>query len=309
MYAGVESNVIAVSRSGRQAGCPDCSLREICLPAGLACADMEQFDTVIGARIRVKHGQRLYRSGEAFSAIYAVRSGCFKTEATIEDGRECVTGFQFAGEILGMDGIGEELHTCNAVALEDSEVCRIPFADLERLSRQAHVLQRQFHKMMSRESVRNRGMLLLLGTLRAGERLAAFLLTLSQILATRGYSPAEFHLRMTREDIGSYLGLTLETVSRAFSRFQEAGIISVQLRHIRILDIAGLQDVGAQVSSTGRRAVSSDVNAKARPLPPPRGRHDVAPVSANCLVAPQPLRRGRRNYPFSPWPGSPAPAN
>jgi CRP/FNR family transcriptional regulator len=142
-----------------------------------------------------------------------------------------------------MDGISSESHTCNAVALEDSEVCVIPFAQLEGLSREIQALQHHFHKVMSREIVRDQGVMMLLGTMRAEERLAAFLLNMSQRFVARGYSPAEFHLRMTREEIGSYLGLKLETVSRAFSKFQEGGLIAVQQRHIRILDIPGLKTV------------------------------------------------------------------
>jgi len=146
-----------------------------------------------------------------------------------------------AGELLGLDGICTEHHTCNAIALEDSEICAIPFAHLETLSREMQTLQRHFHKVMSREIVRDHGVMMLLGTMRAEERLAAFLLNLSQRFTARGYSHADFFLRMTREEIGSYLGLKLETVSRSFSRFQEEGHIAVQQKHIRILNVAGLK--------------------------------------------------------------------
>ena len=179
--------------------------------------------------------------GDAFEAIYAIKMGFFKTDILLEDGRDQVTGFQMAGEILGMDGIGTDLHTCNSIALEDSEICIIPFVQLEQLSREVQALQRHFHKVMSREIVRDHGVMMLLGTMRAEERLAAFLLNLSQRFTARGYSPQEFHLRMTREEIGSYLGLKLETVSRAFSRFQDDGLISVHQKHIRILDGGGLK--------------------------------------------------------------------
>ncbi len=170
-----------------------------------------------------------------------MKTGFFKTDVLLEDGRDQVTGFQMAGEILGMDGISNEAHTCNAVALEDSEVCSIPYARLEELSSEIRTLQHHFHKVMSREIVRDHGVMMLLGTMRAEERLAAFLLNLSQRFNARGYSSSEFHLRMTREEIGSFLGLKLETVSRAFSHFQDAGLISVQQKHIRILDVPGLR--------------------------------------------------------------------
>jgi len=193
-------------------------------------------------RLPIKRGEHLFRLGEPSDSVYAARSGFFKTKLLLEDGREQVTGFHMAGELMGMDGIGTERHTCDAVALEDSEVCVIPFERLEVLSREMEALQRHFHKVMSREIVREHGVMLLLGSMRAEERLAAFLLNLSQRLSTRGYSPSEFILRMTREEIGSYLGLKLETVSRVFSKFQEEGSIAVQQKNIRILDPKGLRE-------------------------------------------------------------------
>jgi CRP/FNR family transcriptional regulator len=237
----MNANVIPLALSTLKTACSQCNLRELCLPFGLSEGEIEKLDTLIGARRRIKRGHNLYRSGDSFEAIYAIRSGFFKTDVLLEDGRDQVTGFQMAGEILGMDGISSENHTCNAVALEDSEVCVIPFQQLEALSREVQALQRHFHKVMSREIVRDHSVMMLLGTMRAEERLAAFLLNLSQRFTTRGYSAAEFHLRMTREEIGSYLGLKLETVSRAFSHFQEQGFISVQQKHIHIRDIDGLQ--------------------------------------------------------------------
>ena len=233
--------VIPLTLTTLKAACSQCNLRELCLPYGLSDPEIEQIDVMVGVRRRVKRQQHLYRAGEGFEAIYAIRSGFFKTDVLLEDGRNQVTGFQMAGEILGMDGISTEAHTCNAVALEDSEICVIPFAQLEHLSREIQALQHHFHKVMSREIVRDHGVMMLLGTMRAEERLAAFLLNLSQRFTSRGYSPAEFHLRMTRDEIGSYLGLKLETVSRAFSRFQDEGFISVQQKHVRLLDIAGIK--------------------------------------------------------------------
>ncbi len=221
--------------------CSNCNLRELCLPLGLTPEEMQRLDDLVSTRKRVKRGDHLYRAGQDFDAIYAIRSGFFKTDVLLEDGRDQVTGFQMAGELLGLDGISTEHHTCNAIALEDSEVCAIPFPRLEGLSREIHNLQHHFHKVMSREIVRDHGVMMLLGTMRAEERLAAFLLNLSQRFTARGFSHAEFYLRMTREEIGSYLGLKLETVSRAFSRFQEEGFIAVQQKHIRILDIPGLK--------------------------------------------------------------------
>jgi CRP/FNR family transcriptional regulator len=232
---------IPITVADLKTACSQCNLQELCLPVGLENTEIEQLDTLVGARKRIKRHQHLYRAGDPFEAIYAVRSGSFKTNVLFEDGRDQVTGFQMSGEILGLDGISTDLHTCDAQALEDSEVCIIPFAQLEELSREVESLQHQFHKVMSREIVRDHSVMMLLGSMRAEERLAAFLLNLSKRFTARGFSPAEFHLRMTREEIGSYLGLKLETVSRAFSRFQDQNLISVQQKHIRILDIDGLK--------------------------------------------------------------------
>jgi len=226
-----------------KSACSNCSLREMCLPTGLTQDEIEKLDQMVYTRKRVKRGDSVYRSEEKFGSLYAVRSGFFKTTLAMEDGRDQVTGFHMAGDMLGMDGIGSDQHACNAVALEDSEVCVIPYARLEELSRELYVLQQHFHKVMSREIVREHGVMLLLGSMRAEERLAAFLLNLSQRFTSRGYSPSEFNLRMTREEIGSYLGLKLETVSRTFSKFQEDGLIGVQQKFIRILDSVGLKSV------------------------------------------------------------------
>lgn len=221
--------------------CSSCNLRELCLPVGLSSGDLDQLDELVATRRQVSRGDTLFRSGDQFQSLYAVRTGFFKTCVSSEDGRDQVTGFQMAGELLGLDGISTDRHSCDAVALEDSQVCVIPFEQLEELSREFTDLQRQFHKIMSREIVRDHGVMLLLGSMRAEERLAAFLLNLTQRLQARGFSAAALVLRMTREEIGSYLGLKLETVSRTFSKFQEEGLLEVKQRHLRILDQAGLQ--------------------------------------------------------------------
>jgi CRP/FNR family transcriptional regulator len=228
-----------------KAACANCNVREICQPAGLTPAELDQIDELVNVRRKLKRGDTLYRASESFDALYAVRSGFFKTRVTYEDGRDQVTGFSMAGEILGMDGIGHGVHHCDAVALEDSEVCAIPYGRLEDLSREISSLQRHFHQLMSREIVRESGVMMLLGAMRAEERIAAFLLNMSQRLSARGYSPLEFHLRMTREEIGSYLGLKLETVSRAFSRFHKDGLIEVEQKFVRIKDIDGLKQIYA----------------------------------------------------------------
>nr|WP_272868080.1 fumarate/nitrate reduction transcriptional regulator Fnr [Caldimonas tepidiphila] len=221
--------------------CSSCSLRELCLPVGLSAQQLERLDSLIATRRSVHRGDALFHVGDAFQSLYAVRTGFFKTCVSAEDGRDQVTGFQMAGELLGLDGISNDRHTCDAVALEDSQVCVIPYSQLEDLSREFTDLQHQFHKIMSREIVRDHGVMLLLGSMRAEERLAAFLLNLTQRLQARGFSPSALILRMTREEIGSYLGLKLETVSRTFSKFQDDGLLEVKQRQIRILNEDGLR--------------------------------------------------------------------
>jgi CRP/FNR family transcriptional regulator len=216
--------------------CSSCNLRELCLPVGISNEQLGQLDSMVATRRTVSRGDTLFRAGDEFQSLYAVRTGFFKTCASSEDGRDQVTGFQMAGELLGLDGIGTDKHTCDAVALEDSQVCVIPFHQLEELSRELSDLQRQFHKIMSREIVRDHGVMLLLGSMRAEERLAAFLLNLTQRLRTRGFSASSLVLRMTREEIGSYLGLKLETVSRTFSKLQDERVLEVKQRQVRVLD-------------------------------------------------------------------------
>ena len=223
--------------------CSNCNLRELCLPLGLSQEQMQRLDNLVAVRRRVGRGDVLFRAGDAFQSLYAVRTGFFKTCVSSEDGRDQVTGFQMAGELLGLDGIGSDRHTCDSVALEDSQVCVIPYDQLEDLSREFSDLQRQFHKIMSREIVRDHGVMLLLGSMRAEERLAAFLLNLMHRLSARGFSPSSVYLRMSREEIGSYLGLTVETVSRTFSKLQASGLLFVRKRQIQITDPVGLQQL------------------------------------------------------------------
>ena len=223
--------------------CSACNLRELCLPVGLSDDEMLSLDDMVSTRRSVKRGETLFHAGDPFAALYAVRTGFFKTVVSASDGREQVTGFQMAGELIGLDGISTDRHSCDAVALEDSQVCMIPYGQLESLSREFTLLQHQFHKIMSREIVRDHGVMLLLGSMRAEERLAAFLLNLTQRLQARGFSASALVLRMTREEIGSYLGLKLETVSRTFPKFQDEGILEVKQRDIRIIEQSALQRV------------------------------------------------------------------
>ena len=231
------------SRKKFEVTCSSCNMRELCLPGGLRAEDLPRMENVVYARRRLKRGEALFAAGDEFRAVYAVRSGFFKTSLVDGEGREQVTGFFMGGELLGMHGIGTGRYSGAAIALEDSEVCVMPYSLIEEMAREMPALQRNLHAVLAREIVRDHGVMLLLGSMRAEERLATFLLNLSRRFTARGYSSSDFHLRMTREEIGSYLGLKLETVSRIFSRFHDDGLIEVQQKHVRILDIAGLERI------------------------------------------------------------------
>ena len=226
--------------------CSTCSMRELCLPVGLAPDELKQVDALIGHRIKLKKGDTLYRAGDPFTALYATRLGSLKTTVLAEDGREQVSGYHMLGDIIGLDGIGTDHHGCQAVALEDTEMCVLPFERLETLAHELPALQRNLYQFLSREISRDHNIMLLLGSMRAEERLAVFLLNLSDRYKRRGYSSTEFVLRMTREEIGSYLGLKLETVSRLFSRFQEEGHLQVQGRAVKLIDINALKQLVGQ---------------------------------------------------------------
>jgi CRP/FNR family transcriptional regulator, anaerobic regulatory protein len=221
--------------------CTACALRGHCLGEGLDAEGLSQVDQLIAGRTRLRKGDTLFRAGERFTSLYAIRSGSFKTISLTEDAQDQVAGYHMAGEIIGIDGISNDQYACQAVALEDSEVCALPFDRLEALGRKHIRFQHNLHRLLAREIARQAKVMLLLGTMLAERRLAVFLLDLSNRYQARGYSSCEFVLRMTREEIGSYLGLKLETVSRLFSRFQREGLVQVQGRVVKLLDRASLK--------------------------------------------------------------------
>lgn len=223
--------------------CQHCALNSTCLPEGLTVASREAFTALIFHHKRLQAGQSLFRVGEAFHNLYFVKTGSLKTMVLLDDRREQVTGFHLAGDVLGVDAISFSTHSSEAVALEDTYVCAIPFVQLSHMSQRVESLQTYVQRLLAREVVRDQGLLLLLGRMQADERVAAFLLNLSKRFAARGYSPFEFTLSMAREEIGNYLGLTLETVSRCFSRLKNAGVLRVENRRIRILNPHALQQV------------------------------------------------------------------
>lgn len=230
--------------------CSNCGLRELCLPAGLESNDLNALEQLVNRRRSIKRGTHLYRNDSPLQSLYAIRGGFFKTSVSHPDGHEQVAGFHMPGDLMGLDAIGSGRHVCDAVALEDCEVCEMSLESLETLSRKIPALQQHFHRILSREIVHDHGMMMLLASMRAEERLAAFLLNLSRRFAARGYSSTEFMLRMTREEIGSFLGLKLETVSRTLTRIEASGLIEVNHRQVRILSLAKLRAVANRSATT-----------------------------------------------------------
>ncbi|MBR8240102.1 fumarate/nitrate reduction transcriptional regulator Fnr [Burkholderia multivorans] len=223
--------------------CSSCALRTACLPADLSADDFARVDAMICTTRHIRRGETLYRAGDTFNSIYAVRTGSFKTVMMHRDGDEQITGFQIVGESLGLDGVCAGRHNADAIALEDSTVCIIPFGQLEQICREVRTMQHHVYQMMSGEIVRESALMLLLGTMSAEQRVAAFLLNLSARFRARGYSAAEFVLRMTRDEIGEYLGMTLETVSRMLSKFQRTGLVAAHGKQISIVDPKGLSRI------------------------------------------------------------------
>ncbi|HFD87175.1 MAG TPA: fumarate/nitrate reduction transcriptional regulator Fnr, partial [Gammaproteobacteria bacterium] len=216
--------------------CNDCSLAEICLPHGLNTAELSELDDLILHKPRIEQGDILFRTGDTMHHLYAVRSGAFKAVLSSNEGAEQITGFYLSGELMGLDGFGDDVHQCTTIALETSTVCAIDIDELEKLSARTDGLRRQLRHLIGNEINHDHRSLLSLGQLKGEERLAAFLLSISQRLQKRGFSPHEFNLPMARHDLANYLGLAVETLSRMFSRMVDANIIETNRRHIRLLD-------------------------------------------------------------------------
>jgi CRP/FNR family transcriptional regulator, anaerobic regulatory protein len=200
-------------------------------------------ERMLAARIRVKRGHALYQIGGRFHALYALRTGTCKSALLSRDGHDQVVGYHIAGEVVGLDGIATDAYECEVTTLEDMDVCPLPFGEIDDIARTSDQFRRNLVKLLSRENARARSMLMMLGSMRAEQRLAMFLLDVAERYCARGYSAQEFVLRMTRAEIGSYLGLKLETTSRLFSRFQRAGLIQVRGRAVKLLDRAALTGI------------------------------------------------------------------
>jgi CRP/FNR family transcriptional regulator, anaerobic regulatory protein len=282
------------STASSKALCSNCKLRESCLPRGLTREELERIDRRLVSVLRkVGRGETLFRAGDRFDAVFEIWTGFFKTVTTSRQGRDQVTGFQMRGELIGLDGIGTGRHGVDAIALEDSQVCVIPYAELENLGREVPSLQKQFIRIISREIGIDHGVMLQLGSMPADERVAAFLLNLTARLRARGFSASSVLLRMSREELGSFLGLKLETVSRTFSKFQANGLLFVRQRQIQITDPVGLE----QLLDGASAAEGTSADPESRVSRPRRvttytssGTISMAPHGHSATQTPQPLQ-------------------
>jgi CRP/FNR family transcriptional regulator, anaerobic regulatory protein len=264
--ARAAQSLTAIALRDMSAHCASRTVRASSLAVGLESDALRDLDLIVHLRIRVKKRDALYQSGARFDSLFAVHLGTFKTIVLAADGREQITGYHMAGDVFGADGIGDGAYACQAIALEDSEVCALNFGQLEQLARRVPQLQRNLYCLIATDVRRAQDMMFMLGSTRAEERLVHFLLNLAQRYQARGYSSSEFLLRMTREETASYLGLKLETVSRLFSRLQELGLLQVQGRMIKLLDVPALRQLvgekdggAADAPDAGPRRVTAKV--------------------------------------------------
>lgn len=235
-------------------------MRHLCVPQGLAVQDIAKFEELISGTRNVRRGEALYRVGDPFSHLYAVRSGSFKSVMNRPNGREQVTGFSLAGEPLGLDGIFTDTHALSVIALEDSSVCMVPYVTLRWLCGETPWMQDRLCRLWGDQLARESSWAAILGSCNAGERVAAFLLDVSDRYGERGYSHTEFNLSMTRAEMGSRLGLALESVSRTLSKIQQCGLVDVRGKLVRIIDAEGLRRF-AQTGDSGQTEHGAPSNA------------------------------------------------
>jgi CRP/FNR family transcriptional regulator len=230
--------------------CGQCSLRQLCLPAGIGVDDVERLDSLVKRRRPVERGATLFRSGTPLGNLYVAREGTFKTVVTSEDGQQQVIGFHLPGELIGLDALGDGRHRCDAIALDAARLCEVPLSELEMIASQVPGLQRQLLRVMGRSMGRDQDHLEMMSRRQASDRVLLFLHSLSERYQALGRDGIQFSLPMTREEIASFLGLVIETVSRSFTRLQEEGLIAVRGRQLRLL---AADRIAKQVHGAGSR--------------------------------------------------------
>ena len=223
--------------------CAECSLQQLCLPAGVDSEDLGRLDAVVQRRRPLRPGETLFRTGDALGSVYVASEGAFKTVGVNEAGEELVLGFHLPGELFGLDAIGSGRHRCGAVALGECRVCELPFSSLAAVAAQLPSLQRQLLRVMGQSADRDHDHVDVLSRRQASERIALFLHGLGERYHRIGQPGDDFQLPMSRDEIARYLGLALETVSRGFTRLHDDGVIVVRGRRVRIVDGAALHAV------------------------------------------------------------------
>ncbi len=240
-----DSNKV-VSLSEIKLACKNCSLQQLCLPLGISESDLDRLEQIISRKRPIRRGEHLYHQGDRFHSIFAIRTGSLKLYTISDDGSEQVNGFYLPGELIGLDGVTQVSHPSTARALETTTVCEIPFQRLEDLIGELPSLRHQLLRLMGREIHDDHELLMLLGKKAAEERVAAFLLSVSRRFKTRGFSGSEFRLSMTRNDVGNYLGLAVETVSRILTRFHEQGLLTADGKLIKVHDTTALHKLAGE---------------------------------------------------------------
>ena len=227
----------------KRVSCGNCRLNTICLPISLHIDDIDKLNNIVQRGKPLQKGDYLYRANDPFDSVFAIRSGAVKALTLSDNGEEQVTGFYLPGEVVGMDGIADNRYTNSVIALETASVCEIPFNRMEELSLQIPNLQRHFFQLMSREITQDQQIITLLSKSSAEERIAALLLSISNRNSRRQLSATAFRLPMSRTDIGNYLGLTIETVSRIFTRLQKQDVIHVDKKEVLINSMDQLRNI------------------------------------------------------------------
>jgi CRP/FNR family transcriptional regulator len=239
----VSDKIKTIDFSRYKATCETCSLNSLCLPGGLSEDEMKRLEHTVKRHRPIQKGEALYRVGDKCRSLYTVRSGSIKSYMTTNSGDEQIMGFHLPGELFGLDGLDTEQFTCTGIALETTSVCELPLREIEGHCSTIPGLNHQMHRLMGKQVTMEHEMLLLLGKKHAEERLSSFLLGLSTRYSLRGFSAYDFNLSMSRQDIGNYLGLALETVSRQFSHLEDLGVIKVDRRHVTIKDLEKLKQL------------------------------------------------------------------
>lgn len=230
-------------RAKIETACTECALSRLCLPVALSEADVAALEAIIDRPKPLNRGDYLYQAGDPFNAIYVVRSGAVKTFTVDAGGTEQITGFYLPGELFGLSAINGDKQNGTAQALDRTSLCILPYTELDRLCAEVPSLSRQIMKVMSDEIREDHALLTLVSKKRAESRLATFLLSIASRLEKRKLPDDSFQLAMSRSDIGNYLGLAEETVSRMFTRFQEDGLLTVQRKLITLEDKDRLEEI------------------------------------------------------------------